>query len=375
MAPPSWDERFAEYKYNKKEGVQSSGGQRGWACKQRKMYAKGTLPDEHKEKLNSVGFEWNAAPNHHYDCEAWNEGFELLKAHLQKQGNCRGPFSQRKLDDWVRRQRKVLNDANGLNEVLQERWARLNALGFWEEVDPQKEPRRNVESDRDQTARASRASARTRERSDREMGQGPSGSRIDRITANEDTAPRSWDERFAEYKYKKENGLSLGNCGALTAWMFRQRRSNANGTLSDECKEKLNSVGFEWNAAPRTPYDCEAWNKSFKLLEAHRRKKGNCRGPFSQRKLDDWVRHQRKTLNDASGLNEVHQERRARLSTLGFWEKTIHKRNPHETSRAVGTRRLVLPVRAQEPENARIVKWVRVRAATASIEPLQMMPW
>jgi Helicase associated domain len=185
MAPPSWDERFAEYQRNKKQGVVSNSGQHSWVHKQRKMYANGTLPDEHKEKLNCVGFEWIATPNHRYDCEAWNESFKLLETHHQKHGNCFGPFSHRKLDNWVQRQRSTLKRKKSLTEVQQERRALLNTLGFWDAYESQFEPSAIVESGLDPTARASRTTTSTSARSDREMGQGPSGSGIDGIAAND----------------------------------------------------------------------------------------------------------------------------------------------------------------------------------------------
>jgi Helicase associated domain len=187
MAPPSWDERLAEYQRNKKENLRSSGGQRGWECKQRKKYANGTLPDEQEEKLNSVGFEWVATHKYRYDCEAWNKSFKLLETHQSEKGNCRGPFSHTMLDDWVRRQRKALNDANDLNEIYQERRARLNTLGFWGDDEPQEGPPGNVESGLDETARDSHETASVGSQSDHDMGQGPSGSSIDRITATDAT--------------------------------------------------------------------------------------------------------------------------------------------------------------------------------------------
>jgi Helicase associated domain len=134
--------------------------------------------------------------------------------------------------------------------------------------------------------------------------------------------PIPWHDRLAEYKHKKDNDLPMG--AAVRDWVYRQRISDADGTLSDERKEKLNSVGFEWItiAIGRKPYDHDAWNRNFTLLENHHLENQSCRGPFQERRLEYWVHNQRHRLKDKESLNETQQERWARLDTLGFWDNT-----------------------------------------------------
>jgi Helicase associated domain len=135
--------------------------------------------------------------------------------------------------------------------------------------------------------------------------------------------PPSFEERVAEYKHIKENGLSIGS-GGLSAWMYRQRTANADGTLSDERKEKLNSVGFQWIAIAegRNPYDHDAWNNNFTLLEKHHLENGCCRGPYDDKRLGQWVKNQRFAFKNKESLTEIQQERWTRLKTLGFWGAT-----------------------------------------------------
>jgi Helicase associated domain len=137
--------------------------------------------------------------------------------------------------------------------------------------------------------------------------------------------PHSWNERFAEYKQKKENGITLRS--TIRNWVSEQRKMNANGTIPREWKEKLDCIGFVWNPVyqPR-PSDCDAWNNNFLLLEAHHREKGNCRGPYQDKLFKFWVYNQRTALKNKESLDEVQRERWTRLNTLGFWGATAQQR-------------------------------------------------
>jgi Helicase associated domain len=290
----SCDQRLAEYKHKKENNLPMGAALRGWTFRQREANANGTLSGECKEKLDSVGFVWNATDANHFsvDHDAWNNNFTLLETHHREQGNFRVPIQDKPLYRWAYRQRSTLKDKESLDEVQQERWARLNALGFWGAADVQFETTGSDESGLVPTAHAS------------------------------DTTATSWDQRLAEYKHKKENNLPMG--AALGSWTYRQREANANGTLSRECKEKLDSVGFVWNAtdSSRFSVDHDAWNNNFTLLETHHREQGNFRVPIQDKPLYYWAYRQRSKLKDKESLDEVQQERWARLNALGFWDAT-----------------------------------------------------
>jgi Helicase associated domain len=291
MTSNSWDLRFAEYKHIKENGSALGNVLSTWASRQRTASTSGTLSDERRKKLDGIGFEWNTKA-----C-TWDHNFTILETYHRSRGNCRGPFHDRKYYLWVMHQRYSLGDKESLNEIQKERWARLNTLGFWGATEQGEPPGHSAE------ARAPRATA------------------------------ASWDRRFAEYKHNKENGLPNGTYGGLNAWISLQRKSHANGTLSRECKEKLDSVGFVWKASFRHDnyYKCDAWNNRFIRLETHRHEKGHCRGPYPDKQFEQWVINQRSTLKDKESLCEVQQERWARLNTLGFWSATKQRREPEES--------------------------------------------
>jgi Helicase associated domain len=160
MTSSSWDRRLAEYQNNKENGWTSSRTLRSWATVQRQKKAGGTLSDERVEKLDGVGFVWNANPEDQFsvDQDAWNRKFELLKAHHRKNGNCRGPFQDQQLCNWVWAQRSRLKNKESLNEIQQERWARLNAWGFWVVTEHRQSARRGSDAtSRDSHAKAASA--------------------------------------------------------------------------------------------------------------------------------------------------------------------------------------------------------------------------
>jgi hypothetical protein len=136
---------------------------------------------------------------------------------------------------------------------------------------------------------------------------------------------RSWNERFAEYKDKKENGLTLRS--TIRNWVSEQRKMYANGTLPRAWKEKLDSIGFVWNPAyQHRPSDCDAWSKNFAILEKHHHENGSCRGPYQDKLFKFWVYNQRTALKNKERLDEVQLERWTRLNTLGFWGATEQQR-------------------------------------------------
>merc|ERR1712127_1151704 len=94
------------------------------------------LTDEREEKLNRIGFEWNAnelrAKNRNI---TWMRNFERLKQHMEKTGSSKVQLRS-KLDDgfpiWVRDQRRYFRAfEDGIETPMtQERWEVLRGIGF-----------------------------------------------------------------------------------------------------------------------------------------------------------------------------------------------------------------------------------------------------
>jgi hypothetical protein len=146
-----------------------------------------------------------------------------------------------------------------------------------------------------------------------------------------DRIGRSWDEWYGRLKaFKKreghcrvskdyeENGLQLGY------WVTNQRAHK--DRLSDERRQRLDDIGFDWS-----PYATD-WEQSFAYLKAFKKREGHCRVLYGYKEngfaLGQWVGDQR--ANKA-----LSWARRQRLDEIGFvWD-------PHDESWDEGFRNLM----------------------------------
>ena len=91
-----------------------------WASVQRA--AKESMPLERKQRLDDIGFIWDAL------IEAWEEGFSKLIQFKELEGHCKAPatfkLDEFNLGQWIRQQRKKRNS------MSPERKQRLDDIGF-----------------------------------------------------------------------------------------------------------------------------------------------------------------------------------------------------------------------------------------------------
>ncbi len=125
----SWDEWYGMFKaYKQREGhclVPVRYGEQAfrlgsWVNRQRTY--KETMPPERRQRLEALGFVWDAR------IAQWEEGRRLLERYRQREGHCRVPQNHREdgfqLGTWSRVQRQ------NKDRMLPERLQRLEALGF-----------------------------------------------------------------------------------------------------------------------------------------------------------------------------------------------------------------------------------------------------
>jgi hypothetical protein len=132
-----WEEGFSHLRsYRDREGhcrVPQSYMEHGyrlgqWVSVQRVRLNKITLSDEHRQRLDDLGFIWNVL-------EAdWDEGFSYLKSYKDREGHCRVPTVYKEngfaLGRWVSLQRSQKDD------LTAERRQKLDDLGFvWNKRD------------------------------------------------------------------------------------------------------------------------------------------------------------------------------------------------------------------------------------------------
>eukprot|EP00814_Leptocylindrus_danicus_P003899 CAMPEP_0116023594 /NCGR_PEP_ID=MMETSP0321-20121206/11708_1 /TAXON_ID=163516 /ORGANISM="Leptocylindrus danicus var. danicus, Strain B650" /LENGTH=480 /DNA_ID=CAMNT_0003494951 /DNA_START=197 /DNA_END=1636 /DNA_ORIENTATION=+ len=316
-----WADRVRELmKYRDNNGHcnvpqrQSSLGE--WVRHQRKAFrnfgtGKASSMTPHRVNILSlIDFVWDASSIRYTSKrqdEDWMQMFEELMEYKEKHGDCRVSSKykgNRKLDYWVRRQRRVYHDTKQgkTTQMTKERILKLEKIGFvWD------------------------ASDKT------------GGTRND----------EGWMRMFEELmEYKAKHGdclvpLNYEGNRKLGMWVFNQRRlyrnmKKAKSTwMTKECILKLEKIGFAWDASDQGRYkrDDEGWMRMLKQLIEYKEKHGDCRVPLNYKvnpKLGRWVQHQRgQYQNKKKGkTRQITDERIYKLEEIGFvWYRGWKKRD------------------------------------------------
>jgi hypothetical protein len=315
-----------------------------WVDRQRQGKERGTLSAERERILDELGFVWEP-----FDVR-WLEGLGHLKSYREREGHCAVPAKHKEngypLGQWIRVQRI------GKDKLSAERRQKLDQLGFvwnvlsnqWEEgfrhlkIYHEREGHCAVPTKHKENGyplgQWINVQRRGKDKLPAEQRQ-----RLDDIGFVFDILSNQWEEGFRYLKIyherqghcavptkHKENGYPLGQ------WINVQRRDK--DKLSAERRQKLDQLGFVWNALE------SAWEEGFRHLRTYHEREGHCRVPVAHIEggfpLGRWVSVQRR--ND-----RLPAERRQRLGELGFvwgilsnqWEegfrylKIYHERERH----------------------------------------------
>jgi hypothetical protein len=298
----------------------------GWVDKQRQRQP--GMSKERRAYLDALGFVWDPYASQ------WEEGFKHLQEYVGKEGDCRVAFDYVSPDgyplgSWVNTQR--ISEAS----LSPERKSRLNALGFiwdalsskWEEgfqhlqeflrerghcyvsygyIAPDGFPLgRWVNKQR------SRQDAMSAERK----------ARLTAIGFIFDPRTAKWEEGFLHLQnyanehrncrvrddYVTADGYDLGQ------WVRVQRRRLRENTMPAEQKDRLDAIGFIWDAL------ADNWEEGFRHLQSYVNEHGDCRVRSTHITADgyplgQWVKVQRRRLRN----NKMPAEQKARLDALGF---------------------------------------------------------
>ncbi|MDA7624104.1 Helicase associated domain protein [Akkermansiaceae bacterium] len=170
-----------------------------------------------------------------------------------------------------------------------------------------------------------------------------------------DPLQHAWDLRFRELvAYKKQYGnvsvSQIGEHKQLGAWLNGQRSLNRKGKLDPVAARKLDDLGLAWN--PKE----EAWEASFKELEAHREKHGDCVVTKSHSvSLCSWVQTQR--TKKKKGTLEPNTIRR--LESLDFtWDRFEEAWNKFYQDLVIYKKKNGNCLVASSEENKRLFYWV-----------------
>ncbi len=296
-----------------------------WVQRQRKNREKLSL--EQVDRLDRLGFVWDPI------AEKWEEGFAALVSFVKEYSHARVPRSHetnRKfpLGNWVGTQRR---NKDKLSKELIER---LDRLGFvwdpnaeiWEEGFAALEEYVKRESHAEVPMRYKTAedfrlgSWVQRQRKNREKLSLEQVDRLDRLGFVWDPIAEKWEEGFAalvsfvkEYSHARvlQDHINQENF-QLGKWVSTQRSRKKE--LSNERIDRLNSIGFIWNA------DDLKWAEGYERLVKYTEEHSNTRVHLHYKTTDNyplgnWVSNQR------NRKNKLPKERIDLLNSIGFiWD-------------------------------------------------------
>lgn len=120
----------------------------------------------------------------------------------------------------------------------------------------------------------------------------------------EEKDERRWNEMFQKLKlYRRDHGdckvpQTWATDPKLAKWVSAQRTKESNNKLSDNRKEKLDSIDFTWRQrikARDTSYEDKKWLKHYKKLVEFHGQHGHCRVKAESEQVTWWMGWQAET--------------------------------------------------------------------------------
>ena len=339
------------YKANPQLGV--------WANHQRQNYQKNKLNSERIEALESIGFEWTRPTGVKPDDANWWKRFGELKEYKEKQGDCNVPINYHanmQLAKWVMNQRAYYH------QFIDENWKRspgitkvrieaLDEIGFewrlrdrpeWDERYDELVAYKNQHGDTlvpTDTRRGKENKycelamwVNTQRSQYRLLQEGKHSQltderieKLNQIGFAWDAHEAVWEERFAELvSYKEMHGdtlvrgaSQLGNWVSVQRTFYRWLQEGKPSYLTNERIERLNQIGFVWDAQEA------AWEEKFAELVEFKATHGHTDVPRSweNNQLNNFVGNQRrfyKKFKEEGKMVAITKERIERLDSIGF---------------------------------------------------------
>jgi superfamily II DNA or RNA helicase len=266
----SWDEMFGRLvRYKRRHGNTNVAQKYSldeklghWVQHQRRFKRMNLLSEDRIKRLENLGFEWDFAST------IWDKRFRELVSYKERHGHTRvsrDGKTNEKLGVWVLHQRQFRKR----NELSPARISALDEIGFdWDVYEADwEEGFRHLVIYRDREGHC-------------------------RVPA----------------LHKEASGFRLG------MWVRSQRAHRDD--LSNECRQRLNELGFAWDPLKTR------WEEGFRQLLTYKEREGHCRVPprheESGVRLGRWVAIQRRDKDI------LLSERRQRLDELGFvWDPLV----------------------------------------------------
>jgi superfamily II DNA or RNA helicase len=335
-----WEEAFSALeKFKAREGHCDVPGHHregtfnlgSWISNQRTI--RDAMSANRRRRLDAIGFIWDVVESR------WEEKFAALMAFKSREGHCNVPEghveSTFNLGIWV------LNERSKHTTMSARRRQRLDEIGFvWDVLEAKweesfialqqfktREGHYNVPR-RDKGKFLPLGSWVAVQRFTKDTMSAERRQRLDGIgfTWNGNALEEWWEEGFAALTNFKEREdhcnvprNHIEGTFKLGAWASEQRVNQ--NTMSAERKERLDGIGFVWNAREAR------WEEGFAALRQFKTREGHCNAPQHYREgtfpLGSWVSVQRQHKDT------MPAERKKRLNAIGFVWRVRSKKLPN----------------------------------------------
>ncbi|NGZ06842.1 MAG: hypothetical protein G8237_10850 [Magnetococcales bacterium] len=338
-----------------------------WAREMRRAWRLGQLDPKIQARMTEAGFVWDL------EQAVWEDHFQALVDFHQEYGHFNVPKEWPELPElptWVKTQR-LMRDKEKLDE---ERLTRLVSLGFvWDARDAAWEEMFLALTRFQQTRNhclvptnweSDPALARWVEQQRRDyrlkLSRPEHVQRLESLGFVWDSKAIFWEEMFAALtEYRERHGDCLVSENAteqsqLGWWVAAQRKARLAGQLEPERVQRLDAIGFVWDAQE------VIWMESFRALEAFHGHHGHVVVPTDwpeNPRLASWVATQR-TARQKGHLGE---KRTALLDHLGMvWDgKEAIAEEMMQQLRAFHARYGHCEVPLESPEFPRLGLWLQ----------------
>jgi hypothetical protein len=217
----TWDDKFAMLeKFKVQHGhtcvplQRQDPGLGCWVREQRSLYNSGKLQEVRREKLESIGFIFDGSEakkvreqSEGKACHSWNDKFKLLESFKEKHGHTCVPKQEAELGWWVQQCRQLFNN----NKLADDKRERLEAIGFVFDGAEAKRVRDAIQGK-------------------------PAGCWEDKL------------KLLVEFKAQNGHTCVAQKHPTLGFWVKEQRMALNKGRLSEERRQKLDELGFTWDA-------------------------------------------------------------------------------------------------------------------------------
>lgn len=349
-----------------------------WYRTMRNNYKNGTLPEEHRQKLESIGIRWESVLE-----RTWSQYYKLAKRYHSEHGDLHVPSTYEtedgvKLGSWIasqrynRRKKRISEEQIRLLNEIGMSWRRYESK--WDTAYEYAKTYFNTNGTLDVSATyitddgfslGAWVANQRRKYTDGKL-KPMQIKRLESLKITWNPREEAWQNGYdhaREYyerngnmnvgsEYEAEDGYKLG------IWLANQRRREKEGRTTDEQRKQLEDIGICWNQLE------DLWQKGYEHAKAFFAQYGNlnvskdsvCEDDYP---LYEWIISQRKAYKD----EKLSEDRKRLLRQIDMvwnsnecrWDEVYEM--AREYYRAHGN--LHVPARFKAPDGSDLWEWIR----------------